>query len=122
MMQRILRDSWPVSLSETTLRIGFDPEFASEMEQARQWERGGLRGLFQKVLGHPVHLEYTLLDEPVRWSHQRMDADAPASDAAADGGAFDPEAAGLNPQAWLRNETIRTILEVFHGDVMEIQP
>jgi len=117
-LQRILRDSWPVSLSATTLLIGFDPEFAGEIEIARQQERAGLRTLFQRVLGHPVHLDYTTLGEPVRWSHQSVKA---AVAPAAGDEAFNADAAGLNPQAWLRNESIRQILEVFHGDVVEIQ-
>lgn len=119
MLQNVLRDSWPVSLNETTLVIGFDPEFAGEIEQARHMERGALRGFFQQTLGHPVHLEYTVLDEPVRWSHlTAADAEKTTSGAGND---FDSETAGLNPRAWLANETIRNVLETFHGDILEIQ-
>lgn len=82
-----------------------------------------MRHLFQKILGHPVHIEFSLLDRPVRWSHRPVNPDTPSpeSDSGPDP-AFDSKRAGLNPQAWLRNQTVRDVLEVFHGDILEIQP
>lgn len=122
-LQHILRDSWPVALTKTSLKIGFDPEFAEDIDHARRIDPGGMRHLFQKILGHPVHLEFTLLDRPVRWSHRVVNPSktqkAPEAETTE---AFDAASAGLNPQAWLRNQTVRDVLEVFHGDIVEIQP
>lgn len=119
-LQHLLRDSWPAALSGRNLTIGFDPEFAEDLDHARRLDPGSLRHFFQKILGHPVHIEFTLLDQPVRWSRKPVDSAAPP---ATPGGeeTFDSASAGLNPQAWLRNQTVRDVLEVFHGDIVEIQ-
>jgi hypothetical protein len=118
LLQHVLRDSWPVSLNATTLHIGFDPEFASEIETVRQSDRGALRHLFQMEIGHPVHVEYEILREPLRWSHQapREEVAPPREEKA-----FSPASAGVNRQAWLRNESVRQVLETFHGDILDIQ-
>jgi hypothetical protein len=119
LLRHHLKDSWPVSLNETKLVIGFDPEFAGEMEQVSRHERGELRNLFHRVLGRTVHLEYRVLDRPVRWSHH-----APVEGKAAVGEEepFDPATAGLSPRLWARGEAVRAILEAFHGKIIEIQP
>ena len=105
------------------MKIGFDPEFAEDLDHARRLDAGGLRHLFQKILGHPVHIDFTLLDRPVRWSHRQVNpSEAHGTGDPETPEVFDAESAGLNPQAWLRNQTIRDVLEVFHGDIVEIQP
>ncbi|MCC5848426.1 MAG: hypothetical protein JJU29_10045 [Verrucomicrobia bacterium] len=119
MLERYLKDSWPMSLTDTTLVIGFDPEFAREIDQVRQLERGALRNVFQRVLGRSVHLDYTVMEEPARWSHHPVEG--PANGAPDDDAPFDAESAGLNPRAWLRNDAVRTVLEAFHGDILDIQ-
>lgn len=122
-LQHILRDSWPTDLSATRLSIGFDPEFAEDLDHARRLDPGSLRHFFQKVLGHPVHIEFSLLDHPVRWSRKAVNPSAASTaNTGGDSPAFDSKSAGLNPQAWLRNQTVRDVLEVFHGDIVEIQP
>ena len=119
MLEQFLRDSMPVSLSDTTLVIGFDPEFAGEIDQVRQLERGALRHFFQKVLGRAVHLDYTVLQVPVRWSHHPVSEGDVEDDGEPED--FNADTAGLNPRAWLRNEAVRTVLEAFHGDIIDIQ-
>ena len=119
MLERYLRDSWPVSLTDTTLVIGFDPEFAGEVDQVRQLERGTLRHLFQRVLGRNVRLDYTVMKESARWSHHPVEN--PTNGEPDDDAPFDAESAGLNPRAWLRNDAVRTVLEAFHGDILDIQ-
>jgi hypothetical protein len=121
-LRHLLRDSWPVALSSGNLKIGFDPEFAEDLDHARRLDPGSMRHFFQKVLGHSVHIEFCLLDHPVRWSHKAVKASAETEgDTSAEARGFDSESAGLNPQAWLRNQTVREVLEVFHGDIVEIQ-
>ncbi len=118
LLRHLLMDSWPVSLNETTLVIGFDPEFHGELEQARGGDHAILRHLLGRELGRAVHVEFVLLKEPVRWSHQ-----APRDDGESvpDEQPFSPESAGVNPRAWMRNAAVRLVLETFNGDILDIQ-
>jgi len=119
LIKQQLRDSWPVEVTETRLTVGFDPEFAEEIEVVRQFDHGALHGLFSQLLGRSVRLEYTVLDAPVTWSH--LDPKAEADTDSKDEEPFSAERAGLNPQAWLRNDAVRQVLEVFHGDILKVQ-
>ncbi|MEX2382949.1 MAG: hypothetical protein WD490_11225 [Opitutales bacterium] len=118
LLRRDLRDSWPLRITERTLTIGFDPEFSGEMEEVNQLDHGGLYHFFSDKLGRPVRMEYEVMKEAVTWSHH-----SPGEEA--DAGEETDVATGANgektPRDWLRNKTIRQVLEVFHGDIIDIQ-
>jgi hypothetical protein len=118
LLRRDLRDSWPLRVTERTLVIGFDPEFSGEMEEVMQLDHGGVHFFFTDKLGRPIRIQYEVMKEAVTWSHH-----APSDEGVSD---ENPDAAtGANGEKtardWLRNETIRQVLEVFHGDIIDIQ-
>lgn len=117
LLRRDLRDSWPLRISERTLVIGFDPEFSGEMEEVMQLDHGGLHIFFTEKLGRPIRIDYEVMKEAVTWSHHAPSTEAAEVDADAATGANGEK----TPQDWLRNETIRQVLEVFHGDIIDIQ-
>jgi len=115
-LRRHLRDSLPVSVSETVLEVGFDPEFAQEIEEVRAMDHGTLHTMFTQLLGRSVRLKFRVLDKPVTWSHVQ------AGDSGAEEPSFNPESAGTNPREWLKNQTVRRVLEVFNGELVDVQP
>lgn len=116
-LKRDLRDSWPLEVTETTLIIGFDPEFSGEMEEVKFLDHGGLHSLFSKQLGRSIRIEYRVMNEAVTWSHQAPETqEAPPGDQP-----FSVETAGTNPDEWIKNKSVRQVLEVFHGDIIDIQ-
>ncbi|MEX2608045.1 MAG: hypothetical protein WD708_11935 [Kiritimatiellia bacterium] len=118
LLRRDLRDSWPLRISESTLTIGFDPEFSGEMEEVMQLDHGGLHHFFSEKMGRPVRILYEVMKEAVTWSHH-----SPGEES--DAGEETDVATGANGEMtsrdWLRNKTIRQVLEVFHGDIIDIQ-
>jgi hypothetical protein len=112
-----LRDSWPVAVSETVLDIGFDPEFGAEIAEVRAMDHGSLHGMFSQLLGRSIRLRFQLLDKPVTWSHV---SGAPSEQAAS--AEFQIDQAGADPKAWLQNDSVRKVLEMFNGEIVDIQP
>lgn len=116
-LKRDLRDSWPVELTETHLIVGFDPEFSGVMEEVKLLDHGGLHTLFSKLLGRSIRIDYQVMKESVTWSHHLPEIQAePVKD-----NPFSVESAGTNPDEWIKNQSIRQVLEIFHGDIIEIQ-
>jgi len=105
-LRKDLRDSWPVSVMENTLTIGFDPEFAAEVEEVSMLDHGVLKNFFSRKLGRQIQVKHTVLERPVTWSHEKVGPQ--------------PES-GTESKDWTDNPAIRSVLEVFHGDVIEIQ-
>ncbi|MGA0334418.1 MAG: hypothetical protein ACO3N7_09045 [Kiritimatiellia bacterium] len=116
-LKRDLRDSWPLEVSDTTLVVGFDPEFSGVMEEVKLLDHGGLHHLFSKRLGRSIRIEYRIMKESVTWSHHSPEAQVET----ADDKPFSVENAGNDPEEWIKNESIRHVLEVFHGDIIDIQ-
>jgi hypothetical protein len=115
-LRKLLRDSWPVRVEDTVLEVGFDPEFASEITEVQALDHGALHRMFSEVLGRSIRLTYSVLKESVKWSHTAPE------ETETDEGPFSADTAGLDPQAWLKNEKVRQLLEVFHGDILDVQP
>ncbi len=117
-LKRDLRDSWPMKLSETQLTVGFDPEFPGVMAEVKMLDHGGLHKLFSNLLGRSIGIEYQVMKESVKWSHHAPEVGekVPEKDKP-----FSMETAGNNPEEWVKNTSIRNVLEVFHGDIIDIQ-
>lgn len=104
-----LLDSWPMGISDTTCILGFDPEFAGEIEEVKT---RGYRILHDAVVGHigrKVNIECCISKEPIRWSHELKHPLQPG------------EIPSGNVRAWEAHPAIKQILEVFHGDVRDVQ-
>lgn len=116
-LKRDLRDSWPLELTGTQLTVGFDPEFCGVMEEVKHLDHGGLHTLFSNLLGRSIRIEYRIMKKPVTWSHHPPENEEtrPKDEP------FSVETAGTNPEEWIKNQSIRQVLEVFHGDIIDIQ-
>ncbi|WFB35362.1 hypothetical protein P3T73_14460 [Kiritimatiellota bacterium B12222] len=117
LLKRDLRDSWPLWLTDTALTIGFDPEFSGVMDEVMRLDHGGLHTFFSQRLGRSIRIGYQVMKEAVTWSHHlpeegQVEKDDPE---------FHIETAGDNPKEWVKNPAIRQVIEVFHGDIKEIQ-
>jgi hypothetical protein len=117
LLKRDLRDSWPMHVSDTTLTIGFDPEFSGIMDEVKMLDHGGLHTLFSKLLERSVRIDYQVMTQSVSWSHHAPDAETVKET----GQTFSVDSAGNNPDEWIKNESVRQVLEIFHGDILEIQ-
>lgn len=118
LLKRDLRDSWPIELTSTKLTVGFDPEFSGVMDEVKMLDHGGLHKLFSNLLGRSVQIDYQLMKQSVTWSHH-----APEPQSVSESNhVFSAESAGTDPEEWVKNEAVKQVLEVFHGDILEIQP
>lgn len=104
-----LLDSWPVEMTDSTCRLGFDPEFAGGIEEVQKRGYSILHDAVVAHIGRKVNIECCLAKEPVRWSHHlkhpQKEGEVPSG----------------NLRAWEAQPAIRQILEVFHGDVRDVQ-
>jgi len=104
-------------ITETTLTIGFDPEFSGVMEEVQFLDHGGLHKLFSKILGRSIRIDYEVMKQSVTWSHHEPEPVVVAETSQP----FSTKVAGNNPEEWVKNEAVRHVLEIFHGDIKEIQ-
>jgi len=119
-LKTLLRDSWPVSVTEMELTVGFDPEFATEVEEVKSLDHGALHRMFSEVLGRSIRVGYSRLTHPVSWSHQG--AEPSEEKGGSEEEAFDSERAGNDLKQWQRHPKVRQVLEVFNGDILDVQP
>lgn len=117
LLKRDLRDSWPLDITETTLTVGFDPEFSGIIDEVKLLDHGGLHHLFSKILKRSVRMDYQVMTQAVTWSHHAPDTE----EAEESHQGFSMETAGTNPDEWVKNPSVRQVLEIFHGDIKEIQ-
>ena len=104
-----LLDSWPERLTESTCAIGFDPEFPGEIGEM---QKNGLETVHRVVVHHltrSVKVEFCVASAPVRWSHHLKKPVTPTG------------VPSGNLRSWEQNPAIRQVLEVFHGDVRDVQ-
>lgn len=104
-----LLDSIPESLTDTCCTIGFDPEFSGEIDEVKRLGVATLQRAVSSELKRQVKIDFCKASGPVRWSHERKQS-------AASSGA--PTA---NLRSWEKNPAIRQVLEIFHGDVRDVQ-
>ncbi len=119
-LRTLLRDSWPVGISEVELTVGFDPEFANEVEEVKLLDHGALHRMFSEVLGRSIRVGYSRLLRPVSWSHVHQEKGEERAEEAE--GDFDAERAGNDARQWQRHPKVRQVLEVFNGDILDVQP
>lgn len=104
-----LLDSWPQALTETTCEIGFDPEFAGEISEVKRLGATTVQRAVAAELDRQIRVEFVEASGPVRWSHERK-SDAPGE-----------SVPSTNLRSWEQNPAVREVLEIFHGDVRDVQ-
>lgn len=109
LLRKNLLDSWPQALTETTCVLGFDPEFSGEIKEVRKTSYDHVHRMIVKRLGRSVKIEFVEADQPVRWSHQNKQEASPDT------------VPSTNLRSWEKNPAVRQVLEVFHGDVRDVQ-
>ena len=119
---RYLVDAKPVLVAADSVTIGFDPEFADELENI---DLPRNRKALQKVLGRflrrDVAVQFSVLeskealpgDIPLPEGHSRSEArpDQPPVDTAA----------LTVEQRWIRESAVRMVLEEFNGEIIDIR-
>jgi len=104
-----LLDSWPERLTDTTCSIGFDPEFAGEINEVKRLGYDLVHRAVVAELNRPIRVEFVKAAAPIRWSHQ-LKHPVPAH-----------TVPSTNLRSWENNPAIRQVLEIFHGDVRDVQ-
>ncbi|TAN39190.1 MAG: DNA polymerase III subunit gamma/tau [Verrucomicrobia bacterium] len=103
--KKYLVDTKPISVAGSHVVIGFDPEFAGEIESVRNARtQKVVQHALREVLGRDVAVEFKVL------------AAAPA---APEGST--PPADSKNKREWAKHPTVNRVLETFNGDISEIR-
>lgn len=119
-----LLDAEPLDVSETTVKIGFDPEFASEKNEMEvSSNRRALSQVLSDALGRRVAVDFSVLPgKGVLPSDIRVGAGSDSDDAEAkvrkDGRSDMTEPTRLE---WMKNPKVLLTLETFNGDIVDIR-
>jgi DNA polymerase III subunit gamma/tau len=137
-----LMDARPLSVTESHVVIGFDPEFAGNMENART---GRVLQAVQRVLGQilarPLAIEYTLMDAsiaaPLPTDHEPAGAPEGGGERAAGPSSVPSSAAGgdmreseapgeqrVPPRGtrdWQRDPAVSEVLKVFEARIIDVR-
>lgn len=124
-----LADAQPVSLAKGVLTIGFDPEFADQMELVNNSKTHALLQTKLQELGHPnVQVKFIKAEQPIprakppavpegRAPSSPLAAVAPPSPAAAP----KKERAELNAEDFKNDPLIQKALEMFKGQIVDVR-
>ena len=105
--KKYLVDARPVSVVGSHVVIGFDPEFASEIESVRNARtQKVVQHAIREVLGRDVAVEFKVLGV------------AAAAPKPGTGDAAKP--AAKDKREWAKHPTVNRVLETFNGDISEI--
>jgi DNA polymerase-3 subunit gamma/tau len=108
-----LSDARPLSVEGDHVRIGFDPEFASDMERIDiPRYRKAVQRVLSDTLGRTVNVEFCLLSASDR---KPLPSDSPAG--AASKGSGSPR----SRSDWLKDPTVQQALNVFDGTIVDIR-
>jgi DNA polymerase III subunit gamma/tau len=130
-----LVDARPVAVEGDRVVIAFDPEFADEAAKFEQPRNAkALHHALRGVLGREVVVAFAVAGAPpAAGPDARADEDAgadgadeaaacaPVEDAGADAASETPPAARRPLQAWRSEPEVKTIMELFGGDVIEVR-
>jgi len=106
--KKYLMDARPLSVTGSHVVIGFDPEFAGEVENVRNARtQKVVQHALREVLGREVAVEFAVLGAaaaPV----------APPAGAAASG-------APKDKREWHKHPAVNNVLEAFNGDISDVR-
>ncbi len=119
---RYLVDAKPLLVSATSVTIGFDPEFADELENIDVPRN---RKALQKVLSRFLHRDITVNFKVMAEGETlpgdiKLPAGHAASARAKKEKPSDP-AALTAEQRWIRDPVVRKVLEEFNGEIIDIR-
>jgi hypothetical protein len=111
----VLIDARPLEVTADRVVIGFDPEFAQNIERMRMptYQRAAQNALTQ-FLKRPVALEYRVIESSVP-----VDVPADHTVDQAAGGA--PRQGARTRQQWQADPVVRKTLEFFNGSIVDIR-
>ncbi len=113
--KKYLVDAQPVSVVGNHVVIGFDPEFASEIETVRNPRtQKFMQHALREVLGRAVAVEFKVGDVA---SQPSPAAAAPAAAAPATA----PKSASKDKRDWHKHPAVNNVLEAFNGDISEVR-
>ncbi len=130
-----LLDARPLSIAGDTVTIGFDPEFAGEIDNFRSPKaRLALKNAVERVLHHDVAIDVTVAEAPAAELEAlaaRGDADVPAQDWASARQRSDTGAGGAEPadgnvakrtrREWMQDGDVQLVLEAFNGNIVDVR-
>jgi hypothetical protein len=134
-----LADAQPISLAKGVLTIGFDPEFADQMDLVNNSKTHTLLQTKLQELGHPsTQIKFIKSEQPLpRAKPQAAPASAPstpattARDAAPSGSANDSaapppstpkkERGEMNAEDFKNDPLIQKALEMFKGQIVDVR-
>lgn len=112
--RNLLLDARPLSVEPMRVVIGFDPEFAKNLEriQVPHYIKA-IQGVLTQFLKRPVNVEFQLIatDGPV---------DVPADHEAGKAGAGEGKGT-KSRQDWYKEPVVRKTLEFFNGSILDIR-
>lgn len=121
-----LLDAEPLEVTETTVKIGFDPEFASEKHEMEvSSNRRALAQVLSEALGRNVAVDFSVLpgkgvlpsDIPVP-QQSGVEEDGVAAKVSKNGRSDMTETTRL---AWMKHPKVQLTLESFNGDIVDIR-
>ena len=112
-------DSRPLEVRQDRVIIGFDPEFAQDIERLKNPQfTKAVQGVLTQVLKRQVQVEFRLLDVDGK-------ADVPADHTAEQANDKAGKAPGTRKpktkQEWLGDPAVRKTLETFNGSIVDIR-
>lgn len=120
-----LIDSRPIKVEENTVWIGFDPEFASHLENLDvPRNRNALQRVLGTVLRRNVHVEFKLLDARETLPGDTKIVPADREPDRKENGSEEKKTAQRATHArekWLKDPAVRKTLEAFNGDIVDIR-
>jgi DNA polymerase-3 subunit gamma/tau len=106
--KKYLMDAQPLSVTASHVVIGFDPEFAAEVENVRNARtQKVVQHALREVLGREVAVEFTV----------RGAAAAPVTPP--EGAA--PQSAPKDKREWHKHPAVNNVLEAFNGDISDVR-
>ena len=114
-----LMDSRPLEVRQDRVIIGFDPEFAQNMDRLRAPHFAkAVQGVLTQLLKRQVQVEFRVLAANGK-------VDVPADHTAEEAEAVPEKAAGgkraRTRQEWLQDPAVRKTLEAFNGSIVDIR-
>ncbi len=112
-----LIDARPLEVTAERVTIGFDPEFAQNIERMRAptYQRAA-QSVVAQFLKRPVTIEYRLIESP-----SRVDVPADHTVDQAGGGGAPGRKGARTRQQWQADPVVRKTLEIFNGSIVDIR-
>ena len=115
----MLIDTRPTEVTESRIVIGFDPEFARNLERicGNPMYTRAIQGVLLQVLKRTVNVECKVLSEGADGR-----VDVPADHTVESAGSQSMSAKGAkSKQEWVKDPVVRKAMEIFNGGIVDIR-